>query len=359
MRALVALSVAVLVASCGAPTSPAPSVGESGDLRVSGPYVYENVAVYLLHRGSADPQEYLALDEGLKSGAVEVSEKEEGQVSRLLVENRSELPLFIQEGDRLQGGKQDRIVGISLVVPPKSGKVAVPAFCVEQGRWARGEKGDQFVNTSNRAFAGNAVRYAGKVQSSQHAVWDQVAKQKDYLNRANGAPNTNSSLNEAIDSKPVMEMAAGCEKALGDLASRHGDAVGAAFAVNGRLEEVVVYPGPALLRKVYPRLLGSYAIQAASDRKPGSAPGPEAVAAFMKEGAQKKREETREVDRDNACRLAEFEKKAYCESRYRGKVVCTQWLAEPEGLAGAPARNGAVQGQTFQTQEEAAPPRRR
>lgn len=356
MKAVLALSVALLVASCGAPAVPAPTVWEGGDVRISGPYVHENLAVYLLHRASADPQEYLALDEGLKSGSVQVSEKEQEQVSQLLVENRSDLPLFIQEGDRLQGGKQDRIVGISLVVPPKSGKVPVPAFCVEQGRWARGSQGDGFANTSNRALAGNAVRYAGKVQSSQYGVWEQVAKQKGDLNRANAAPNTNSNLNEAIDSKPVMDMAAGCEKALGDLASRHADAVGAAFAVNGKLEEVVSYPGPALLRKVFPRLVGSYAIQAASDRKAGTAPAPEAVAAFMKEGVQKKREETREVDKDNVCRLAEFEKKAFCESRYRGQVVCTQWLAEPDGMTVSPSQRGAVQGQTFQQVEE---PRRR
>ncbi len=352
MKAALAITAALVLASCGSPAPAAPTTWEGDGERITGPYVHENVAVYLIHRAGADPQEYLALDEALKSGAVQVTEKEQEQVAQLLVENRSELPLFIQEGDRLQGGKQDRIVGISLVVPPKSGKVPVPAFCVEQGRWARGGHGVSFVNTSNSALAGNAVRYAAKVQGSQYHVWERVAGQKADLQRANAAPNTNSSLNEAIDSKAVMDAAAACEKALGGLAARHPDAMGAAFAVNGRIEEAVSYPGPALLRKVYGRLLGSYAIQAAADRKPGAAPAPEAVAAFMREGAQKQKDESREVDRDNWCRLAEYEKKAYCESRYRGKVVCAQWLATPEGVTAAPAPGNAVRGQTFQQVEE-------
>jgi hypothetical protein len=347
MKVACALTLAVLLASCGSPPPP-PTVWEGPDVRVSGPYVHENLAVYLLHRKDADPQEYLTLDEGLKKGVALVSEKEQEQVNQLLVENRSDLPLFIQEGDRLQGGKQDRIVGISLVVPPKSGVVPVPAFCVEQSRWTRGAQGGKFADTRNAALAGQGVRYSAKVAGSQSLVWDQVARQKQALAENSAAPNTNSSLNEALDSKVVMEKAAACEKALGDLAGKHPDAVGVAFAVNGRIEETVSYPGPALLRKVYGRLLGSYAIQAVADPKSGAAPTAEAVGAFMKEGA-KKMDETKNVDRDNACRLARYEKKAYCESTYRGKVVCTQWLAEPEGLQAAPVQQ--LRGRTFQTQE--------
>ena len=345
MKIAPAALLTILVASCGSPQPP--PVVEAGDVRVSGPYIHENLAVYLLHRKEADPQEYLTLHEGLKSGSVAVSEKDQEQVEQLLVENRSDLPLFIQEGDRLQGGKQDRIVGISLVVPPRSGKVPVPAFCVEQSRWSRGAQGGKFVDTRNAALAGNSVRYAAKVQGSQSEVWEKVAQQKAELNQRNEAPNTNSSLNEALDSKPVMDQAAAYEKALGGLAANHPDAVGVAFAVNGKVEETVAYPSPSLLRKVYGRLVGSYAIQALSDKKAAVAPPAESVAAFMKEGA-KKRDETKAVDRDNVCRLAEFEKKAYCESTYRGKVVCAQWLAAP---ADAPAPSPA-QAPARQAQEE-------
>jgi hypothetical protein len=341
MKIALAALLTVLVASCGSPQPP--PVVEAGEVRISGPYVHENLAVYLLHRKEADPQEYLTLHEGLKSGSVAVTEKEQEQVEKLIVENKSDLPLFIQEGDRLQGGKQDRIVGISLVVPPRSGKVPVPAFCVEQSRWTRGAHGGTFVDTTNAAFAGNSVRYAAKVQGSQHEVWEKVAQQKAELNRQNAAPNTNSSLNEALDSKAVMDQAAAYEKALGDFASKHPDAVGVAFALNGKVEETVAYPSASLLRKVYGRLVGSYAIQALSDKKASTAPPAESVAAFMKEGA-KKGDETRTVDRDNACRLAQFEKKAYCESTYRGKIVCTQWLAAPaDAPAPAPAQAPARQ----------------
>ena len=46
----------------------------------------------------------------------------------------------------MKGGRQDRVVTVSFLLPPKSGKVPLASFCVEQGRWsARGtEKSAHF-----------------------------------------------------------------------------------------------------------------------------------------------------------------------------------------------------------------------
>src|SRR5207245_1852488 len=82
------------------------------------------------------------------------------------------LSLFLQEGDRLQGGQQDRIIVTSLVVPPRSGKLPVPSFCIEQSRW---QGGIAFSSTSNKALAGKEVRAAAKTtagRGGQRAVWD-------------------------------------------------------------------------------------------------------------------------------------------------------------------------------------------
>ena len=76
--------------------------------RLSGPYAHQNLAVYLLHSDKRDDRDFITLNEGLKSGQVKVTELENEQVARLRIENQSDKPLFLQEGDRVTGGKQDR-----------------------------------------------------------------------------------------------------------------------------------------------------------------------------------------------------------------------------------------------------------
>ncbi len=71
-------------------------------------------------------------------------------VSQLLVQNKGAEDVFIQAGDIVKGGKQDRVVTASFVLPAKSKETAVPVYCVEAGRWApRG-------NEDSRKFSASA-----------------------------------------------------------------------------------------------------------------------------------------------------------------------------------------------------------
>jgi len=170
-------------------------------MRVSEPVVFKNLAVYFIHSDKRDDQEYLTLNDGLKQGLVVVTEKKQEQVSELLIENKSDKPLFLQEGDRVTGGKQDRTIYSSLVIKPKSGLMPIPTFCVEQSRWAVGEKGKSFDFNSNQAYASNMVRSASKLGKSQGEVWRQVGNAKAQLQQAIGNRDSTSSLNESLDSK--------------------------------------------------------------------------------------------------------------------------------------------------------------
>src|SRR5688572_11021310 len=107
--------------------------------RITGPYSHENLSVYLLHSRTQDDRDFMTLDEGLKTKQVRITEKEQEDVGELLISNSSHRPLFLQEGDRLKGGKQDRTLYASLVIPPKAMKVPVPTFCIEPTRWTEGE----------------------------------------------------------------------------------------------------------------------------------------------------------------------------------------------------------------------------
>ena len=58
------------------------------------------------------------------------------------VENLGQEAVFIQSGDIVKGGQQDRVLTVSLLLPKGSGQVAIDSFCVEAGRWAARGKED-------------------------------------------------------------------------------------------------------------------------------------------------------------------------------------------------------------------------
>ncbi len=125
----------------------------TGDLKVSGPYTHKNLEIYLVHgEDQAKPKrEILTLEEALERKQAIVHET--GNVGQLTVENLSpDADIYVQSGDIVQGGKQDRVLAADLVLSPKSGKVAIASFCVEQGRWGARGAGDAQGQSSTLSF---------------------------------------------------------------------------------------------------------------------------------------------------------------------------------------------------------------
>jgi hypothetical protein len=296
------MAVVLLGAGCQGAGCPGNIGGPDQDYEITGPYEHQNLSVFLIHSPSQDDREFITLDQGLKEGWVKVTEKQQEQVGQLQIENQSDYPLFLQEGDRLQGGKQDRIIIASLVVPAQSGQMTVPTFCIEQGRWVEGANGVLFSATANTALAPKATRLAAKFDSDQQNVWQSVHEQKLTTRSAGLAESTNTSLNEALDAPQVKKISDEFAEALQDVLQEHEDAVGVAVVVNGNIEEVNVYPNHSLLKKLYPRLLQSYALQATLEKEKAKDAKPVAttdIAKFMSEDkAKSKRKQT--IDAENA-----------------------------------------------------------
>ena len=112
-----------------------PGWAQAADFEALGPYAHENLTVFLL-RGKATKaanKKYLTLAQALKEKKVKVHET--GDVNTLAIENLSSEEVYVQAGDIVKGGRQDRTLGTDLILPRKSGKVPIAAFCVESGRW--------------------------------------------------------------------------------------------------------------------------------------------------------------------------------------------------------------------------------
>jgi ARG and Rhodanese-Phosphatase-superfamily-associated Protein domain len=300
---------------------------DPGTLRVSGPYEHRNLAVYFLHASQVAGPSFLTLAEGLAQKSVRVGEKAQAQVGELTIENQGDLPLFLHEGDRLRGGRQDRTVRSSLVIPAHSGQRALQAFCIERSRWGGG--GDFEAPSDAGALAPKDVRAAAKVAGDQGQVWDSVARVKDLAERLLQARNRSSSLNELFAQPEVKKPSGYFVEALSPASAEERGAVGVAFAINGRLEEVDVYPSAELLAVIYPRLLASYALQAvvalgAEEAQP--APTSAQVSSFARSRYTRRRSRT-QLDSDNELLIRTGKGKVVCVSSHAGEVIHQQVFA--------------------------------
>src|SRR5919199_758057 len=181
---LVALVAVCLPLVPSAQTSPqrAPAQpNNAGTYRVTGPYSYQNLAVFLIHGPERLPgRNILTLSEALQQRKVVVYETRE--VNTLAIENVSNEEVFVQSGDIVKGGQQDRMLGVDMIVPPKSGRISIDAFCVEHGRWTKrgAETVTRFDSSTERA-ATKDMKVAANRARSQTEVWNEVARAQDKL----------------------------------------------------------------------------------------------------------------------------------------------------------------------------------
>jgi hypothetical protein len=256
-------------------------------LRISGPYVYENLDVYLVHgRDQLAGRKLVPLARALARKQVIV--RETGSVSRLTIENLSDEEVYVQAGEIVKGGQQDRVLSTDLVLPPRSGRVAVGSFCVESGRWQKrgSEAADRFTSSESN-LAHKELKLANH-RGEQGEVWTGVARVQQKLaanlqGDVRGAQSA-SSLQLTLESDRVRHGVDGYLQALEPLVKAHPDAVGYVFAIGGELNSAELYGSPALFRALWPKLLQASAVEAVAERRDGvphTPPGIDAVRAFL------------------------------------------------------------------------------
>ena len=94
---------------------------QSPSYRISAPYTHKNLTIYLIHgKDETSKTNILTLQEAMDRRLFRVYETSD--VNQLAVENISKtFDVFIQSGDIVKGGKQDRILGVSIIIPARSG----------------------------------------------------------------------------------------------------------------------------------------------------------------------------------------------------------------------------------------------
>ena len=240
-----------------------------GDYRITGPYTYRNLSIYLVHGGdTVDAGDYMTLEEALDAGVLKISET--GDVNTLRLASRAKRKIFIQSGDIIKGGRQDRIIKNDLVINVNSGTVNINVFCVEHGRWQkRGNEDAAYFNSSRKKIASKGLKLAAREMSSQQGVWDEVAEEQDKLEKNVGAPvraaESSSSLQLTLENRNVEKLSDEYVDAIENLVSGQRDVVGYAFAINGGINSGDIYGNRTLFEKLWPKQIKASAVEAVSE----------------------------------------------------------------------------------------------
>jgi hypothetical protein len=286
------------------------------DYRISGPYTQENLSIFLIHSSRNLPtKKLLTLQEAMEQKKVVVYET--GHVNELSIENLSSENVYIQSGDIVKGGQQDRVFPTDFMLTSHSGRVPIKSFCVEHGRWSKRGVEPETRFSASVLMAPNNVKMAARDKKNQAEVWNQVANSEQGLannatrmDRSPGAGVVGSSrgfsrgsamasttsMQLALESKPVVEATSAYVESLSKIVDDKADVVGYAYTINGKVNSAEVYASNDLFRRMWPKLLKSSAAEALTEKEKPSAPPPDIAAVEQTlSGAEHGHESSKEV----------------------------------------------------------------
>ncbi len=264
--------------------------------RISSGYTHKNLTIFLIHGKDQNKKgNVITLQEAMERKLLIVYETSD--VNELQVENVSrELDVFIQSGDIVKGGKQDRVLAVSIIIPARSGRVKIDAFCVESGRWEKrgGEDSTKFTS-SNERIVSRDLKIAANATRSQQEVWKEVSKAQENLSRNVGSgvadQASRTSLQLSLENKKVVATIDDYIRALSSAPNGKSDVIGYAFAINGKINSADVYVSNALFKKVWLKSLKATATEAVSEARGVRLAEPvkaEAVMGFMDDAEKAK-----------------------------------------------------------------------
>jgi hypothetical protein len=316
---------------------PSPAVAteadDAGAYRISGPVVHGNLAIYHIHGTSRPGPVPLTIQEALENGTIEV--REIGDVNELEVENKGDQEIFIQAGDIVKGGQQDRVLSVSTLLPPHSGTKRIVSFCVESGRWSgRGDEDARRFSSAKSALPSRLAKVelaeaaaapknapgSPPVGTRQLQIWQAVSQIQGKLSSNIGAPvaapRSRTSLQLSLENGRLQREQDEYLGALEASGQHDDDIVGYVFAVNGKVNSADIYSSNALFRKMWGKLLRASITEAIGERDGANDPAPPAAAAsdFIKTMSSGQAVE-RKVDDQTSLRLRQSNRTMLLETR--------------------------------------------
>jgi hypothetical protein len=248
-----------------------PLAAEEPYSKISGPFTQSNLSIFLLHGKDTLPTgaKLLTLEEALDQKKLIVHETSD--VNELAIENTStDAEVFVQAGDIVKGGRQDRLIACDMIVPPKSGKIPIASFCCEHGRWQqRGSESAANFGESKKQAGNKDVKLACAAARDQNKVWAKVQEAQTKLAGNVGKPVANaqspSSYQLTLEDKDLLAKLGSYTKDLKKIAAENADAIGFVIVINGKPAGAEIYGSHALFLKLWPKLIDAAAVDALSE----------------------------------------------------------------------------------------------
>lgn len=115
---------------------------------------------------------YLTLPDAMRQKKVTIRElknREGAERSVLVVKNLSKDSIFLTRGDVVSGGKQDRMLAQTSVLPPGKKSTYVDVYCVEKGRWDKKPK-----SFTAATAADHELKKVMDTRKTQNAIWRNI-----------------------------------------------------------------------------------------------------------------------------------------------------------------------------------------
>jgi hypothetical protein len=198
----------------------------------------------------------IAVDE---DGACITELGESASVNTLVVQNLYPKPLLLLDGEELIGAKQNRLVNLTVLVPPGM-KIEIPVSCIEQGRWhhvsrAFGTRERMIPSSMRRTKAervSRSLRFSGKPDADQGRVWQEVAT----YSRQRGVRSRTGALSD------VLDVEAHRARDYVETIRPEAEQLGVAVYIGDRLAGLDLFGSPEAYAASHARLISSYAAEA-------------------------------------------------------------------------------------------------
>jgi hypothetical protein len=222
---------------------------------------YEDLTLFPLVAPAATYASFTLLEEAISTGQVKVQEKDGGQVNTVRMKNTGKTHVFGMAGEIVSGAKQDRMLQDDVLLSPGSGWLDVSVYCTEHGRWT----GSSMSFGTKGYVASGAVRGRAARTQSQEEVWAEV----DAAHEGLGVATASRAFAKVYEDKAAQEQAQPYYDKLDRLPELCPGALGVVVAVGNRIVCVDAFGSTALFRKMWPKLLRSYVIDAMQSRPAG------------------------------------------------------------------------------------------
>ncbi len=326
------LGLAAFIEESGVQAAGGPQETANGYYKVLDPIESGNLLLFPVVRASgksAGATPFITLDEGIKSGQVEVTEAGRAQgmvrqrdmigvppyrgdglpqyphhdnnyrgdeVNTLVLVNNSGKPLLLLAGEIVTGGKQDRVIAKDRIVPAGNEPIDLGVFCIEPGRWTASSEtfGASAKAPAHSFMVQPSVRERAMVAKDQQEVWNSVRGSISQMAMAS-APSTGSSMDvgsgagyarsmgttsyarameDSSVSAKVDEAAAPVMKAREQVIAqlRKEGAIGVVVAVRGEIVWADLFVDTDLLSRYWTKLVRSYAAESLTEGGSHAAP---------------------------------------------------------------------------------------